>query len=190
MTDPSESSPPPQRPPRIRPKRGAWSPLVDMTDVFPGHRGRSRDDDFGLFDAPSGIRFEVEMASKSVPLLEATEPWERDSISPLFVWQDGGRYHMLYDAAAGQCYAVSDDACEWTRPSLGEVDFEGSKDNNLIAQPCAGATGVFEDPSAPPAERFKAMADMGINAFGGCCGTTPDHIRALRDAVRDDGLAG
>ena len=31
---------------------------------------------------------------------------------------------------------------------------------------------------------FKELADMGINIIGGCCGTGPDHIRALSKAVR------
>ncbi len=34
------------------------------------------------------------------------------------------------------------------------------------------------------AERFKVLADIGINIFGGCCGTTPSHIRALSQALR------
>ena len=34
------------------------------------------------------------------------------------------------------------------------------------------------------AERFKRLADMGVNILGGCCGTGPDHIRALRAAVK------
>ena len=34
------------------------------------------------------------------------------------------------------------------------------------------------------AERFKRLADMGVNVLGGCCGTGPDHIRALRAAVK------
>ena len=34
------------------------------------------------------------------------------------------------------------------------------------------------------AERFKRLVDMGINIIGGCCGTGPDHIRALRAAVK------
>ena len=33
------------------------------------------------------------------------------------------------------------------------------------------------------AERFKALADMGANVLGGCCGTTPAHIAALCKAV-------
>jgi methionine synthase I (cobalamin-dependent) len=28
------------------------------------------------------------------------------------------------------------------------------------------------------------MADMGIKIIGGCCGTTPEHIRELVKAVR------
>ena len=34
------------------------------------------------------------------------------------------------------------------------------------------------------AKRFKRLADMGVNVLGGCCGTGPDHIRALRTAVK------
>ena len=35
------------------------------------------------------------------------------------------------------------------------------------------------------APRFKAMADMGVGIIGGCCGTTPNHIRELSRALRD-----
>ena len=34
------------------------------------------------------------------------------------------------------------------------------------------------------AERFKRLADMGVNIIGGCCGTGPDHIRALRATIK------
>ena len=34
------------------------------------------------------------------------------------------------------------------------------------------------------AERFQVLADIGINIFGGCCGTTPDHIKALSRTIR------
>lgn len=29
-----------------------------------------------------------------------------------------------------------------------------------------------------------ALVEAGVGVIGGCCGTTPDHVRALRDAVR------
>ena len=34
------------------------------------------------------------------------------------------------------------------------------------------------------AERFQALVEAGVNIVGGCCGTTPDHIRALSGRVR------
>ncbi len=60
-----------------------------MMDVMPGNRGASRDGELELYDAPLGIRFEIEEATKSEPLLEALQPWEQNSISPLSVWKEG-----------------------------------------------------------------------------------------------------
>ena len=37
------------------------------------------------------------------------------------------------------------------------------------------------------AGHFSTMADMGVNIIGGCCGTTPDHIRALSTRLRGNG---
>jgi 5-methyltetrahydrofolate--homocysteine methyltransferase len=28
-----------------------------------------------------------------------------------------------------------------------------------------------------------ALVEAGVRVIGGCCGTTPDHVRALRAAV-------
>ena len=33
------------------------------------------------------------------------------------------------------------------------------------------------------AERFKQLADIGVDIIGGCCGTGPEHIRALVQAL-------
>ena len=33
------------------------------------------------------------------------------------------------------------------------------------------------------AERFKQLADIGVDIIGGCCGTGPEHIRALAQAL-------
>ena len=40
-----------------------------------------------------------------------------------------------------------------------------------------------EDPQRM-AEGFARLADIGVNILGGCCGTTPAHIRALVQALR------
>ncbi|MBU2565098.1 MAG: bifunctional homocysteine S-methyltransferase/methylenetetrahydrofolate reductase [Candidatus Thermoplasmatota archaeon] len=59
------------------------------------------------------------------------------------------------------------------------------------AQPNAGLPrfmdGQFIYPSAP--EYFgiyaKRLVDAGANIVGGCCGTMPEHIKAIADAVKD-----
>jgi 5-methyltetrahydrofolate--homocysteine methyltransferase len=33
-------------------------------------------------------------------------------------------------------------------------------------------------------ERFQALVEAGVSIVGGCCGTTPDHIRALSSRLR------
>ena len=33
------------------------------------------------------------------------------------------------------------------------------------------------------APRFKEISEMGVNIFGGCCGTTPRHIRAISEIL-------
>ena len=100
--------------------------MVDTTDIYAGNRGFNREDLFTPFDAPVGIQFEVESALKSEPLLEAVKAWERPGIAPLYIWQDDGAYHMLYESGGnGAAYARSDDAYQWTRPELGQVEFQG-----------------------------------------------------------------
>ncbi len=34
------------------------------------------------------------------------------------------------------------------------------------------------------AERYEKLAEIPVQMLGGCCGTTPDHIRALAEAVK------
>jgi len=68
-------------------------------------------------------------------------------------------------------------------------------DAYLIVQSNAGIPSVvdgktvFGETPEYMAERFKTLADMGINILGGCCGTTPAHIQALVRAVRGDSQA-
>ncbi len=46
------------------------------------------------------------------------------------------------------------------------------------------AFGEYDDTPDYMAKQIKEFADSGfVNLVGGCCGTTPDHIRAIGDAV-------
>ena len=70
------------------------------------------------------------------------------------------------------------------------VEMREATDGYLIVHSNAGIPaierGIIVYPETPEfmAERFKTLADMGINIIGGCCGTNPDHIRSLAKAVR------
>ena len=61
----------------------------------------------------------------------------------------------------------------------------------LIIQSNAGLPenrdGELVYPESPEymAERVGQLRDLGVGIIGGCCGTTPDHIRAFRTAIDD-----
>ncbi len=71
------------------------------------------------------------------------------------------------------------------------TEMRKATDGYLIVHSNAGIpaikNGEIVYPETPEfmAERFKTLADMGVNIIGGCCGTNPDHIRSLAEAVRD-----
>jgi len=55
------------------------------------------------------------------------------------------------------CYAASKDGIRWEKPELGLVEFEGSKQNNIVWRGPHGA-GVFKDLRDPdPARRYKTF---------------------------------
>lgn len=62
----------------------------------------------------------------------------------------------------------------------------------LFFQPNAGEPQIIDErvvyPETPEefAEHCLAVAELGVGAVGGCCGSTPDHIRKLADAIRSD----
>ena len=46
-----------------------------------------------------------------------------------------------------------------------------------------GGQIIYPETPEYMAERFRELADLGVNIVGGCCGTGPEHIRALAAAV-------
>ena len=62
-------------------------------------------------------------------------------------------------------------------------------DTHVCAYPNAGlpnAFGEYDETPAQTAEILREFATSGfLNMLGGCCGTTPDHIRAMALAVAD-----
>jgi 5-methyltetrahydrofolate--homocysteine methyltransferase len=54
--------------------------------------------------------------------------------------------------------------------------------NAGLPQSRAGET-VYKETPAEMASRVAELLELGVSIVGGCCGTTPDHVRALRHAV-------
>lgn len=67
--------------------------------------------------------------------------------------------------------------------------FRDSTDLPLIIQSNAGmpqVTGsatVYPETPAFMASRVEELVSLGVSIVGGCCGTTPEHIRAIRHVV-------
>ena len=126
-------------------------------------------------------------------------PWEGNSCNYVSVIEDGGVYRMYYRASqvdytqgemtpvhAFVCYAESADGISWERPSLGLVEFEGSKDNNIIWDGIGTTTfAVFldENPDCEPDARYKAFVAGTPNRKGLYPLGSPDGLRwrLLRD---------
>ncbi|MGQ9730879.1 MAG: homocysteine S-methyltransferase family protein [Candidatus Zipacnadales bacterium] len=62
-------------------------------------------------------------------------------------------------------------------------------DRPLVCQPNAGLPELvsgatkFRGTPAEAAELAREFLDLGVRLLGGCCGTTPDHIRAMAEVV-------
>jgi hypothetical protein len=125
-------------------------------------------------DMPLGIALEAQPAQRTEPVIHAQG---NDVI--LFggsLLHEEGRYRLWVDCWPGEQigsegmgghnivrYAESDNGLDWTFPNLGLVEYEGSRDNNVVyGHPLTAATGyhggcVFGDPSAPAEARYKAF---------------------------------
>lgn len=160
---------------------------------------------------PFGVKLRAEVATKSEPWMIPDRPWETGGMSLVKVVHYDGLYRVWYMASAkgepakwkvvvlpngrkklggggtsgggGLAYMESKDAVNWVKPSLGLVEFRGSKDNNLIIGPGGGS--IFLDRGAPPAERYKAVYKKRIRDFHP---EAKEDGPALEGAVSPDGI--
>ncbi|OGV71040.1 MAG: hypothetical protein A3K19_03055 [Lentisphaerae bacterium RIFOXYB12_FULL_65_16] len=109
-------------------------------------------------------------------------PWEGNTCCYHTVFRDGDVYRMYYrgshspDTASSKsipahpeytCYAESPDGIHWTRPELGQVEFNGSRQNNILAVDTTHNFAPFRDanPNATPDARYKAIGGGPLFAF-------------------------
>ena len=158
------------------------------------------------WEMPHGVKIVAHRPRMdSGPFLRQDQPWE-SSVSQASVVQEDGLFRVYYRVQApGEgrgrpsgsmlAYAESEDGLTWTKPNLGLIDVDGSKDNNFvygldIARGRPILTGsVFKDQNAdaPDEERYKLIARVpdpaGQESIQGAL--SPDGIRwrTLKDPI-------
>jgi hypothetical protein len=119
-------------------------------------------------------------------VIRPDKPWEQLMISFfLTVRDEEGKLRMWYicrDKAnhPNLAYAESRDGVTWTKPNLGIVEYDGSKENNLVGLSSLEGV-VFRDPNAPAQERYAYvthLAEEGMVRFH-----SPDGLHWGRDAA-------
>ena len=119
-------------------------------------------------------------------VIRADRPWEQLMISLfLTVLDEGEKLRMWYicrdeENRPNVAYAESTDGVAWLKPSLGIVDYEGSRDNNLVGLDSLEGTVFLDDP-APVEERYTYLTHLiteGMVRFH-----SPDGLHWSRDAV-------
>ena len=101
-------------------------------------------DDY-LVSSKSGLARQFHQPVKHLanPLLVSDRPWEGPHIwMGSVIYDDQWRqFRMWYgDAKANMLYAKSDDGITWAKPDLGVIEYEGSRENNIVIEggPCGG----------------------------------------------------
>ncbi|HEY2574604.1 MAG TPA: hypothetical protein VGH65_11060 [Verrucomicrobiaceae bacterium] len=103
-------------------------------------------------------------------------PWEGNTSAYFTFFRDGDLFRGYYrgthyDEVAKKgahrevtCYAESRDGIAWVKPKLGLVEFNGSKENNIVlmGEGCSNFA-PFKDthPACAPESRYKALASTG-----------------------------
>ncbi len=186
----------------VRPGQLDWLDKSGNSIFTSGEKYSPVDGRLVLYDGPRGVRLIVEPAQRVGPIVTPEKPWEAMGVSVATLLHDEGRYRLwgwCQDAKGKRytCYLESADLKSWTRPNLGQVEFEGSRDNNLLSVP---ANSVFKDPAGPPQDRYKAVwhGDFDPRKFAeykqrrpwsaSALLYDPGRVHSIRAAVSPDGL--
>ena len=120
-----------------------------------------------LIDSMDGVRQELHQPTPREIAIKAEHPWENRGVSYMVTFKDGGKFRAWYrvDAPHGKqqysriAYAESTDGIYWHKPKLGIIEFNGSKNNNLVWSGPGGNMAPFKDgnPAAKAGEQYKAV---------------------------------
>ena len=142
---------------RPRSNPGTWMPLIDVSEIFPGNKERLPPGGVQPVRRARGNRAENRRGLQGSRGFRRRGRVGEGGLSPSDVWYEDGRYHSSTTprgpapATRSATTATLDPA-----PTLGRGGVRRlEKEQHPRRHPPEG--GIFEDPSAPPEERFKAM---------------------------------
>jgi hypothetical protein len=129
-------------------------------------------DDFLIDKLSSDLEFHLHKPVPQKVALITDAPWEGNTSAYYTVFQDGDLMRMYYrgwhHTEIGHkpfhrevtCYAESRDGVTWTKPKLGLIDWNGSKENNIVWDGigCHNFTPFLDsNPECPEDEKYKAL---------------------------------
>jgi hypothetical protein len=129
-----------------------------------------------LIERMEGAALKLHKPEAQDVALVCDEPWEGNTSGYFTLFQDGDLFRCYYrgshhgeaggrpSQAGVTCYAESRDGITWVKPKLGLVEFNGSKENNIIrmGEGCSNFA-PFKDanPNCAPEAQYKALASTG-----------------------------
>lgn len=134
------------------------------------------------------VALHVNPAQQREIVIRADKPWEQLMISfYLTVLDDDGKLRMWYICRDKKnqpnvAYAESTDGVNWIKPNLGIVEYEGSKENNLVGLNSLEGT-VYRDERAPAQKRYNYITHLWEKDGGMVRFHSPDGLRWMRDTT-------
>lgn len=131
-----------------------------------------------------GARLAVNAPAPGEIVIRPDRPWEQLLVSfYTTVIEEDGKIRLWYicrDAAnrPNLAYAESTDGVTWVKPNLGIVDYQGSRENNLVGVPSLDGA-VFRDPQAKPGEEYVYIGH--VHGEGVFRYFSPDGLHWQRD---------
>jgi hypothetical protein len=130
-------------------------------------------DDFLIDELKGDTQQFVHQPKPQEVVLVTGEPWEGNTCAYYSIFRDGDVYRMYYRGSHGDvktgktqhpevtCYAESRDGIHFTKPKLGLVEWDGSKENNIILEGLGTHCFVAfrdENPNCKPEARYKGIS--------------------------------
>lgn len=141
-----------------------------------------------LIASKTNVQFTLHEPRDEGSVLQFDAPWEGQFCAYVTVINDGGHFKAYYrgkrvssrdGVGESTCVAESEDGRKWTKPKLGLIEVNGSRQNNVVLAEDSFSHNfspfLDPNPSAPADQKYKAIAGSqlsGLKAF-----VSPDGLR-------------